>query len=70
MSLADKPAFPCPKKDSDDYNYGMTLREYYAGLAMQALIAFYASKDQNEDVIADLACIQADALIKKLEDGN
>ena len=44
---------------------GMTLREYYAGLAMQVLVinnGAYSSKDIAEDAV-----IYADALIKELE---
>ena len=58
------PAFPTHHTDS---NHGMTLRDYFAAKAMTALIAFYASKDLNEKVTADLAYMQADAMLKERE---
>lgn len=46
---------------------GMSLRDYFAAKAMMGLIGFYASKDQSESVIADLAYLQADAMLKQRE---
>lgn len=43
---------------------GMTLREHYAGLAMQALLA--GGANLNADQIAEWAGIHADALIARL----
>ena len=44
--------------------HGMTLREYYAGLAMGAL----ASSHLSHESIARFSVLQAEALIKALED--
>lgn len=78
MSLADKPAFPSTMLVSKNGTYidnfgedGMTLRQYYAGLAMQGIIAscpsgMDATKIPFEDW-AKSAVKQADALIKELE---
>ena len=42
---------------------GMTLRDYFAAKAMQALIA-YADNDYVMDKFAELAYMQADAMLK------
>lgn len=64
MPLKNKPAFPW--KARDGCNQGMTLREYYAGLAMQGLMSpndsFYTPEGMAEYAIA-----AADALIEVLE---
>jgi hypothetical protein len=48
-------------------HHGMTLRDHFAGLAMQGLLA--ADKDTlwNEDDIAFLAYGQADAMLERRE---
>ena len=43
---------------------GLTKREYFAGLAMQALIPI--DPNNNDDNIAYNACKMADALIREL----
>lgn len=73
------PAFPCLKEIRDSVgtdaewvwvNNGMTLREYYAGIAFGVLVAAHA--DQKIDqlsklVIADESISYADYLIARLE---
>lgn len=64
MKLADKPAYPVW---GGAVNEGLTLREHYAGLAMQGILAgdtegSFAPKD-----IAKGAVLYADALINELE---
>lgn len=56
MNNADKPAFP-------ESVAGLTKREYFAGLAMQAISSrgLFSEKD-----VAKMATDQADALLKKL----
>lgn len=61
--MKNEPAFPSHGSMGEVAYEGMTLRDYFSAKAMMALIAFYASKDQNESVIADLAYIQADAML-------
>lgn len=60
---ADVPAFPCVFEQTDMVRPGMTKREYFAGLAMQGLIARGAGGPT--DVARD-AVMAADALLKVL----
>lgn len=73
----DEPAFPnALYAGPDDHAYvdGMTLRQYYTGLAMQGLVSQQAPVDRiiNEanqfltKQIADASVIIADALINSL----
>jgi hypothetical protein len=64
-------AFPADARTMTDG--GMTLREYYAGLAMQGLLANAngamtegGSRTFSPDGISDLALKHADALLEKL----
>jgi hypothetical protein len=63
------PAYPCVMPDPDQsktYHYsGMTLREYYAGLAMQGIAAKGNRLDRHE--VARDAVEFADALIHELK---
>jgi hypothetical protein len=46
-------------------NFGMTLRDYFAGLAMQGLLAADAERERwNARDYANSAYVQADAMIK------
>lgn len=48
-------------------NMGITLRQHYAGLAMQGLLASYGTHDVTEySEIASDAILAADALIEQL----
>jgi hypothetical protein len=87
MSLKDQPAFPEIKSKSDDPENqnvtdvfsegGMTIRQYYAGLAMQGICAnpdisreiekAGLTRDQVHVAYAAGAVRQADALIAELE---
>lgn len=72
MSRADDPAFPA--KLASDYvgavkrASGLTKREYFAGLAMQALIPNYRTERSKEgdEALAFLAVKQAEALLAAL----
>jgi hypothetical protein len=74
MTLKEKSnqcAFPADARTMTDG--GMTLREYYAGLAMQGLLANAngamtegSSRTFSPDGISDLAIKHADALLEKL----
>jgi len=65
----NEPAFPT---DSHEYNYqGMTLRDYFAAKAMQALIASPRSpapvrdgQDITAQIISELAYVTADAMME------
>jgi hypothetical protein len=85
MKNAEKAAFPLDKALNDVCGSttnpcGLTKREYFAGLAMQSILPFYASrngfgqkgldwesKDGEPDAIADYAILMADALLSRLE---
>lgn len=66
MKLGEQPAFPLPRENrlnKDHYQLGMTLRQYYAGLAMQGLLA---SPVECQKPIAQFAVEFADALLAEL----
>ena len=59
------PAYPAPTtKPLENYYPGMTLRDYFAAKAMQALIAYEESTLQND---AEVAYAYADAMMKARE---
>jgi len=78
MDNSKQAAFPDPKRSASDlyYNFseGLTKREWFAGLAMQALISGkWASPDYSNtspDEIAPIALRHADALLSELEKQN
>lgn len=71
MKLGDMPAFPLPREfrnNKDYYQYGMSLRQYYAGLVLQAMMA--NSSDQcphDKESVIRYATEYADALLVELE---
>ena len=74
MSKKDAgPAFPSTNEvqvgDFSTHGHpGMTLRDYFAAKAMQALISVYAQdKDVFSDDIAGLAYNQADEMLERRE---
>ena len=59
----NEPAFPCAAMDAVEgtiYQEGLTKREWFAGMALQGLLA-------NPNGRAEAAVYYADALIKELE---
>ena len=70
MNNSDQPAYPTLDPNSPYYGEGLTKREYFAGLAMQATdLEQYAEKYGNKwaDEVAKDSVIMADALLKQLE---
>lgn len=68
------PAFPGPYMDDKGYmeviakQQGMTLRDYFAAKAMQALLAHPdCATDQPAEVFARTAYVAADAMLKARE---
>ena len=72
------PAFPVPGLHRDSYNNGMTLRDYFAAKAMNALLtkqgpygeaygddrpSAYSEDAQTVDELAEYAYAQADAML-------
>lgn len=67
------PAFPVTEHDEEEYPFvkpGLSKREYFAAMAMQAIIAANHSKDNgptlSPDVITLCATRYADALLTEL----
>ena len=84
MKIANDPAYPCVIKDRQFPNNselerfsGMTLRQYYAGLAMQGLLSgimgdsyLHASSKEWFKDISEASVEFSDALIAELENSN
>lgn len=70
MNNSDKPAMPQSLKMSDAthiHSPGLTKREYFAGLAMQGLLAKHGDDDYEEGKIAEYAINHAEQLLEELE---
>lgn len=67
LSFKDRSAFPWGGP-SDIVEYGLSKREYFAGLAMQSLVLDY--EDPDPQFIAKKAVECADALLEELEKGE
>jgi len=66
MNNAEKPAMPVTDSNGVG-DSGLTKREYFAGLAMQGLLANSNLADVEASHMAIWATMQADALLKELE---
>lgn len=68
------PAFAMPPTEYHEGQGGMTLRQYYAGLAMQGMLSFPGTLNSNQTKTpantANLAVSFADALIAELKKGT
>lgn len=71
-AFLDKPSTFYVRPDIDT-SYGLTKREYFAALAMQSVLTslsqYNNEKDDkiiNRNLVAELSCIYADALIAEL----
>ena len=65
MNNGNELAFPLVGRE--DYNAGLTKREWFAGLAMQGMLSD-PKQAGSSDEIAHYAVYAADALIKELEE--
>jgi hypothetical protein len=63
------PAYPATMEQLSQSTEGMTLRDHFAGLAMQGLVAgsFALGKGYDEDVLAQSAYAMADEMLKARE---
>jgi hypothetical protein len=61
------PAFPVGRPGFADSSSGLSLRDWFAGMAMQA---FASRHDAPEEIVAEAAYKQADAMIAARRDGN
>ena len=67
--MNNPPAFP-PMHDPNTHEFGMTLRDYFAAKAMQAVITGYATQnkvDSYSDYWAGFAYEMADAMMNARE---
>ena len=85
MKNADKPIYPITRSYQEENDFvnkwtpliGLTKREYFAGLAMQGLLANSyggmtsgGSRTFSPNEISKLAVLHADELLKQLENEN
>ena len=69
MKNADEPINPIPEH-FDKYqneNIGLTKREYFAGLAMQGMLANSSLNNLKEETVAEISVLCADKLLENLE---
>lgn len=72
MTKPNSAAFAAPSSRFTDASFGLTIREYYAGLIMQGLLSnpeavnTLAKVGADGSVWADMAVNHADALIDRL----
>jgi hypothetical protein len=71
MTKGEETAYPIVGSAFSDNYQGLTKREYFAGLAMQGLLANQYSIDKHNEAeinwIAKHSIMQADELLKQLE---
>ena len=81
MKNSDKPINPIVQEENIGQDgkilmcteYGLTKREYFAGLALQGIIAgrkdeLYKIKDETIKIYVELSIKSADELLKQLEE--
>ncbi len=62
------PAFPGINADvTNDMHNGMTLRDWFAGMALQGLLAGDSEQSISNETAAKIAYDQADAMLKERE---
>ena len=69
VSMSNQPAFPLHPESYDEECFGMTLRDYFAAKAMQALLPQYPDHLMNSPA-SEVACDAyslADAMMKARE---
>jgi hypothetical protein len=57
------PAFPAHHFDLAENEHGMTLRDYFAAMAMQAMIVKFPSEANSGADIVSLAYVAADLML-------
>lgn len=62
--ISNPEAFPILDPNGSFWNPGMTLRDYFATKAMQAIISHYGFIESNEKISASAFCI-ADEMLKE-----
>ena len=64
--MNNTPAFP-PMHDPNTHEFGMTLRDYFAAKAMQAVLASKSAEEYTDQDIAKIAYMVSDAMLKARE---
>jgi hypothetical protein len=67
MENGKQPAFQSSMSDMTTFHYGLTKREYFAGLVMQALLSSPHLETDDHEIISKDAVRYADALLKELD---
>jgi len=62
--MRNQPAFPCQYEEHLPMCNGMTLRDYFAAKAMQAIITNHKLEDCDDFVVAANAYQMADFMLK------
>lgn len=77
MNNSEEQVFPVIKTiHTSEYKAGLTKREYFAGLAMQAILSTLdkwkdeGGKQLNADDVSKLAITASDSLLEKLEENK
>lgn len=58
------PAYPRPASQDEFAQDGMTLRQWYAGRAMQGILSSSSNRGGNKRIIAEAAFKMADAMLE------
>ena len=69
VNMSNQPAFPLHPESYDEECFGMTLRDYFAAKAMEALLRQYPDHLMNSPAseVASDAYSMADAMLKARE---
>lgn len=67
MENGKLPAFQSSMSDLTTFHYGLTKREYFAGLALQALLSSPHLETDDFEIVSTDAVNYADALLKELD---
>ena len=67
MSVYQEPAFPSTETNEGHFNPGMTLRDHFAGLAMQAYLSGHDRAEFSYDEWAKASYEMADGMLKARE---
>ena len=66
MNIGNYPAFPVVSPDRTDIHLGLTINQYYAGLAMQALIVRWnEGSESHANMVSQLAIEYADEMTRR-----
>jgi len=68
MENGNEPAFPTISDEYVSHQWGLSKREYFAGLAMQGLLTDANIRTLGWDGLAELSVGYADTLLKKLNE--